>query len=75
MMRSCQSSALRRAYEYHATEQGIRHTLGPNEFNRRLEARGCRRVSKRYVNEVGTEKIGKVWAGIALQEQPQEEVL
>lgn len=62
---------MRRAYEEYAKENGIRYPLGPKEFNKRLEARGCSRRTKRYFNDVGTEKVGKCWLGVNLQDQHQ----
>jgi putative DNA primase/helicase len=61
---------LRSAYEQWVKDNGIRYPLGPREFNRRLEARQCERKSKRYVNAIGTEKIGKCWFGVTLRSNP-----
>ena len=66
---------LRTAYEQSAKENGQRYTLGPKEFNRRLEAKGCERKSKRYVNTVGTEKVCKCWCGVTLKSNPTKEEL
>jgi putative DNA primase/helicase len=63
--------ALRQAYEQFATEQGIRYTLGPQQFNQRIEARGCKRMTKRYYSDAGTETLGKCWVGVGIQNQHQ----
>lgn len=62
---------MRKAYEEYAEGQGIRYPLGPREYNRRLEARGCERKAKRYYNNTGTEKVEKCWIGVALQNGAQ----
>jgi putative DNA primase/helicase len=58
---------LRAAYESYAQESGIRYPLGPKEFNKRLEARECRRTTTEWKNSNGTifEKV-KCWIGVAL---------
>jgi putative DNA primase/helicase len=58
---------MRRAYESYADAQGIRYKLGPKEFNRRLEARGCERKLKRFYNDVGTQKREKCWLHVGLE--------
>jgi len=62
---------MRRAYEQHAEEEGIRYPLGPQEFNKRLEARGCERKTHRYFNDIGTEIPGKCWLGVTLLAKPR----
>lgn len=62
---------LRKAYDDWAKDSGLRYTLGPNEFNRRLESKGCKRKSHRYRNDIGTEKVGKCWFGVTLQHKSQ----
>lgn len=57
---------LRKSYERWASDVGVKHTLGAKAFNERLESRGCRRVTRRYYNDLGTAKIGKCWVGITL---------
>jgi putative DNA primase/helicase len=57
---------MRKAYEAYAEDEGIRHLLGPHEFNRRLEARGCQRKTKRYYNDNRTEKVAKCWLNVEL---------
>ena len=57
----------RKAYEGWAGDVGVKYTLGARAFNERLEARGCRRITKKYVNDIGTHKIGKCWTGIKLE--------
>jgi putative DNA primase/helicase len=58
---------LRAAYEKYSQEAGIRYPLGPREFNKRLEARECRRTTTKYTNPAGTiyEDI-KCWMGVRL---------
>jgi putative DNA primase/helicase len=63
---------LREAYDQHAKDNGVRYTLGPREFNKRLRAKGCDVKSKRYANSVGTEKVGKCWQGVTLKSNPQK---
>lgn len=66
---------LRHAYGDYAVEQGIRHTVGTQEFNRHMEARNCRRRSKRYRDEMGNEKNEKCWVGVSLNEPPYRETV
>jgi putative DNA primase/helicase len=62
---------LRAVYEQWAKDNGARYTLGPREFNKRLNAKGCERKTKRYTNDVGTEKVGKCWEGITVRAKGQ----
>jgi putative DNA primase/helicase len=64
---------LRSAYEQWARDNGARYTLGPREFNKRLESKGCERTAKRIQNEFGTEKPVKCWRGITLRSNPTRE--
>jgi putative DNA primase/helicase len=66
---------LRTAYEEWARENGQRYTLGPREFNKRLESKNCERMPKRIRNEYGTEKPTKCWRGITLKSNPTKDEL
>jgi len=62
---------LRAAYEQWTKDIGSRYPLGPREFNKRLNAKGCERKTKRYINDVGTEIVGKCWERLTLQAKGQ----
>ena len=64
---------LRAAYEDWAKENGARYTLGPRQFNKRLEAKSCERKPKKIHNEFGTEKVVKCWIGITLKSCPTKD--
>jgi putative DNA primase/helicase len=66
---------LRAAYEQWAKDNGARYTLGPREFNKRLESKNCERLPKRIPNEFGTEKPTKCWRGVTLKSNPTREDL
>ena len=61
---------LRKVYQEYCNEMGIRYPLGPKQFNRRLESRGCHRKTKKVPNDAGTMKVQKCWVGIELK--PEE---
>jgi len=63
-------SNLRKRYDDWGKETGLRYLLGPKQFNERLEERNCQRQSRRYLNDMGTEKVGKCWMGVTLQTKP-----
>lgn len=52
---------LRGEYEDHARDTGIKHTISPQKFNERVEARGGKRVSRR----LGERRV-RCWEGIGL---------
>jgi putative DNA primase/helicase len=58
---------LRAAYEQWAKDNGVRFTLGPREFNKRLREKGC--VSKSTWHDG---KNAKCWQGIGLQTNGSE---
>jgi putative DNA primase/helicase len=62
---------MRTIYEEWAREIGIKYPLGPREFNKRMETKGCKRRAMRYYNEAGTEMNGKCWTGVTLQQKPE----
>jgi len=62
---------LRRRYDEWARECGLKFTLSPQQFNRRLETRGCTRRATQIRNELGTEKIVKCWRGVTLSASPK----
>jgi len=63
-------SDLRKRYDDWGKETGLRYLLGPKQFNERFEEKDCQRQSRRYLNDVGTEKVGKCWVGVTLQIKP-----
>jgi len=62
---------LRARYEQWAKENGLRYTLSPREFNRRLETRDCIRKPTKVYNELGTETVVKCWHGLTLSSSPR----
>jgi putative DNA primase/helicase len=64
-------TALRQRYDIWAKEVGLKFTLGPRQFNDRLQDKGCVRKVKEIPNDVGTIKATKCWLGVTLQTRPQ----
>jgi putative DNA primase/helicase len=64
-------TVLRQRYDTWAKETGLRYTLGPQQFNARLQDRGCARKVKEIPNENGTIRPTKCWIGVTLQSNPQ----
>ncbi|TKJ38951.1 MAG: DNA primase [Planctomycetes bacterium B3_Pla] len=62
---------MRAKYDEWTKAIGIKKPLEPREFNQRMESRGCKRVSKRYTNDVGETKNGKCWIGVTIKENGQ----
>jgi putative DNA primase/helicase len=61
---------LRTDYENWAKENGLKYPLSARSFNTRIEAKGCKRLPTRYVNDMGTNKVAKCWRGVTLQSNP-----
>ena len=64
---------LREVYEQWAEEVGIKpkYRLGRTAFNERLRAKDCVQKPKRYINDVGTEKVERCWHGVTLRAEPR----
>ena len=64
-------NTLRARYDAYAKEVGLKFTLGPRQFNERLQDKGCVRKVKEVPNDVGIIKPTKCWLGVTLQNNPQ----
>lgn len=66
--------SLRSAYDDWAKNNGMKFTLGPREFNKRLRAKGCEDKSKRLrITATGEETVKKCWHGVTLKSKPQRD--
>jgi len=62
---------MRAKYDEWAKASGTKWPLGPRKFNQRMESRGCKRVTKKYTDNAGGNKVGKCWIGVTIKANGQ----
>lgn len=65
----CTVSGMRQRYDAWAKNNGLRYTLGPQQFNSRLTDKGCTQKTRDVANDLGTLRPQRCWIGVGLTEE------